>query len=145
MTNDFYFRWHVVYCLEDYVGGIMMKSKEINNHVDDLRKSQKYRQYKVRVNTLKCSWDSRVSSKKFFGFIIQRKGIDLDPPKHKATQAMEPTMTYKQLKSFIVRVSYVHRFIAALVELLNSFQKMLKRNRPFQWGGGGSKRTFPKS
>lgn len=41
---------------------------------------------------------------------------------------MELPKTCKQLKSFMGRVSYVHRFIPAVAKLLELFQKLLKKN-----------------
>lgn len=43
-------------------------------------------------------------------------------------------MTCKHLKCLIKRVSYVHRFIPDLVELLEPFHKILKKNASFKWG-----------
>lgn len=43
------------------------------------------------------------------------------------------TCNCKQLKSFIVRVSYVHKFILPLAELPEGFDKLLKKNIPFRW------------
>lgn len=70
---------------------------------------------------------------KFLGLTICRKGIDLDSANAKAIQDMEPSMTYKQLKSFIGRTSYVRRFIPPLAELLKPFHRLLKMNVTFKW------------
>lgn len=43
-------------------------------------------------------------------------------------------MTCKQVKSFMGGVYYVDRFILDLAELLEPFQKFLKKNMPFMWG-----------
>lgn len=37
-----------------YVDDIVMKSKEVFNHVYDLRKVTRYKQYKLRMSPLKC-------------------------------------------------------------------------------------------
>lgn len=51
-------------CLEDYVDDIVVKSKEVDHNIDDLRKAfTRCRKYKLRMNPLKCAF--RVSSKKF--------------------------------------------------------------------------------
>lgn len=59
---------------------------------------------------------------------------ELDPTKAKAIQDIEPLKSYKQLKSFMWRVSYVCRFVVALVELLELFYKLLKKDVSFRWG-----------
>lgn len=44
---------------------------------------------------------------------------------------MEPPKVVKQLKSFLRRVSYFHRYI--LAELLEPFQELLKKDVLFKW------------
>lgn len=46
---------------------------------------------------------------------------------------METPKSTKQLKSFLERFSYVHRFISALTELREPFYKLLKKDGTFQW------------
>lgn len=89
------------------------------------------RRYNLRINLLKCA--CRVSSRKLLGFIVHRKGIDLDPSNAKANRDMKPPKTIKQLKSFLGSVSYIRRFISALAELLEPFKKLLKKDVSFQW------------
>lgn len=103
MSAIFHYMLHE--CLEDYVDDIVVKSKQADNHINDLKKvfSQCHK-YKLRMNPLK--WAFGVSSGKFLGFMVHRKGIDLDPTKTKTIKDMEPPKSMKQLKSFLGRVSY---------------------------------------
>lgn len=73
----------------------------------------------------------RCHFRKFSGFTIHWKGIDPDSTETKAIQDMRPPTTCKQLKSSMGRESYVPRFIPALAELLEPFNKLLKKNAPF--------------
>lgn len=96
MTAIFYDMMHG--CLKDYVDVIVVKSKEVDQHVDDLRKVfARCRKYKRRMNPLKCAFG--VSSGIFLGFTVHRQGIDLDPTKAEAIRDMEPPKSTKQLKS----------------------------------------------
>lgn len=107
-------------CLEDDVDDIVVKSKKVYN----MKKVfERCKQYKLIMNNLKCFG---VSSEKCLGFTIHRKWVNLDTVIAKAVQAMKPLTTYKQLKSFMERVSYVQIFIRALTELLEQFHKLLK-------------------
>lgn len=56
-------------------------------------------------------------------FIVHGRGIDLDQAKAKVIQDMEPPTNCKLLKSHMRTVSYIHRFIPTLVELLYPFHK----------------------
>lgn len=81
---------------------------------------------------MKCAFG--VSSSKFLGFIVHRKGIEVYPAKAKAIQDIESSKTVKQLKSFLGRVSYIHGFIPALFELLEPLEKLLKKDVSFRSG-----------
>lgn len=95
-------------CLEDDIDDIVVKSKEVDQHIDDLKRVfNRCRKYKLRMNPLKCSFG--VSSGRFLGFTVHRKAINLDAAKAKAIRDMEPPKSTKQLKSFLGRVSYKRR------------------------------------
>lgn len=76
-------------CNKDYVDDIIVKSRKISQHIDNLRKVfLRCRCYSLRMNPLKCPFG--FSSGKFLGFIVHQKGNDFDPPKAKAIQYMKP-------------------------------------------------------
>lgn len=56
-------------CLEDNADEIIVKSEEVCNHVDDLRKI--FMRCKLRVNPLSCPFS--VSSRKFLMFTYQQE------------------------------------------------------------------------
>lgn len=64
-------------CLKDYVNDIIVKSREISQHIDEV--FLRSRQFNLRMNPLNCAF--AVSSGKFLGFTVNRQGIDLDPAK----------------------------------------------------------------
>lgn len=98
--------------LHVYLEDIVVKSHEVSQHIDDLREVfLRCRHYNLWMGPLKCVFG--VSFGKFMGFIVYKKEIDLDPANAKAIQDMKPSKSYKQLKSFTKRVSYVHKFIPA--------------------------------
>ena len=120
-------------CIEDYVDDIVVKSKEAASHIVDLRRVfERCRKYKLRMNPLKCAFG--VMSGKFLGFVVHRKGIDVDPAKVKAIREMAPPANQKQLKSLLGKVSYIRRFIPALGEITAQFQVLLKKGELFVWG-----------
>ena len=120
-------------CMEDYVDDIVVKSKKVFDHFQDLRRVfERSRKFKLRMNPLKCAFG--VSAGKFLGFVVHRKGIDVDPAKVKAIQSMPTPMNQKQLKSLLGKVSYIRRFIPALGEIIVPFQVLLKKGISFEWG-----------
>ena len=65
---------------------------------------ERCRAFKLEMNLLKCVFG--VSSKKFLGFLVHSRGIDVDPAKATAITTIKPPATVKELKSFLGKVSY---------------------------------------
>ena len=108
MTTIFYNMIHKE--IEVYVDDVMIKSREGSDHLTCLRKffDRLYR-YSLKLNPTKCAFG--VPAKKLLGFIVSRKGIDLDPSKIKATQELPLPKTRKEVMSFLGRLNYISRFI----------------------------------
>lgn len=72
---------HIIHdYIEAYVDDIIYKSREKYDHILDIRKIfQRMREYKMKLNPKKCTFG--ISSSKFLGFIISRRGIEVDPKK----------------------------------------------------------------
>ena len=55
--------------MEVYVDDMLVKSKEVESHLDNLEETfETLRQYKMRLNLAKCTFG--VSSRKFLGFMV---------------------------------------------------------------------------
>ena len=55
--------------VEVYVDDMLVKSKEVKSHLDDLEETFKtLRQYQMKLNPAKCAF--RVSSRKFLCFMV---------------------------------------------------------------------------
>uniref|UniRef100_A0A2N9G960 Reverse transcriptase domain-containing protein n=1 Tax=Fagus sylvatica TaxID=28930 RepID=A0A2N9G960_FAGSY len=75
--------------VEVYVDDMLVKSKEEDGHLDDLRETfQTLRKYQMKLNPSKCAFG--VYSGKFLGFMISQKGIEANPDKIKAILEMQP-------------------------------------------------------
>ena len=119
--------------LEDYVDDIVVKSKKREKHVQVLKKVfERCRTFKLRMNPLKCAFG--VPSGKFLGFLVHRRGIDVDPAKATVIVTMKPPATVKELKSFLGKVSYIQRFILELASITSAFNKLHKKRQNFEWG-----------
>ena len=92
--------------LEEYVDDIVVKSKEQEEHIQVLKKVfERCRTFKLRMNPFKCAFG--VSSGKFLGFLVHRRGIDVDLAKAITIATMKPSATIKELKSFLGKVLYI--------------------------------------
>uniref|UniRef100_A0A2N9H5G0 RNase H type-1 domain-containing protein n=1 Tax=Fagus sylvatica TaxID=28930 RepID=A0A2N9H5G0_FAGSY len=69
---------------EVYVDDMIAKSRTAQDHLTDLRKLfQRLKKYQLRLNPNKCAFG--VTSGKLLGFIVNSRGIEIDPAKLTAT------------------------------------------------------------
>lgn len=69
--------------IEVYADDIIIKSQKSAEYLNDLKKFfECLRRYSLKLNLAKCAF--RVLAIKLLGFILNRKGIKLDPSKIKA-------------------------------------------------------------
>ncbi|XP_070020670.1 uncharacterized protein [Nicotiana sylvestris] len=94
MTTIFHYMMHQE--IEVYVDDMIIKSKTQDDHVRDLRKFfERLRKYDLKLNPAKCAF--RVPSGKLLGFIVSRRGIELDPTKIKSIRDFPPPRTKKDV------------------------------------------------
>ena len=92
---------------------VVVKSSKLEDHAKVLRKVFEWcRLFKFRMNPLKCTF--KVFFKKFLGFLIHSRGIDVNPDKAVTIVTMKPLAIVKELKSFLGKVSYIRRMEVAL-------------------------------
>ena len=119
--------------MEDYVDNIVVKSKTKAGHFQILEQVfERCRRYKLRMNPMKCAF--KVSTEKFLGFLIHHRGISVNPAKATAITTMKRPTTIRELKSFLVRVSYIRRFVPRLASVTSGLSKLLKKGAEFTWG-----------
>ena len=116
--------------VEVYVDDMLVKSREEENHLDDLRETfNTLRQYNMKLNPSKCAFG--VSSGKFLGFIVSQRGIEANPEKVRAILEMSlPRMT-KEVQSLTGRVAALNRFVSKATDKCLPFFKTLKK--AFAW------------
>lgn len=74
--------------VEAYVDDMIVKSREEEDHIDDLKETfQTLRRYKMKLNPEKCAFG--VQSGKFLGFLVTHRGIEANPEKVQAILDME--------------------------------------------------------
>lgn len=104
MTTIFHDLLHVI--MEDYVDDILGKSRTHDSHIAILTTIfERLEKYKVQLNPKKCVFG--VQSRKLLGYIVSRRGIEVDPTKVKAIMEMPPPTTLKKLWSFQGRLQSI--------------------------------------
>ncbi|XP_070002774.1 uncharacterized mitochondrial protein AtMg00860-like [Nicotiana sylvestris] len=74
-----------------------------------------------------------VPSGKLLGFIVSRRGIELDSSKIIAIQELMPPRNKTEVMSLLGRLNYISRFIAQLMTICESIFKLLKKDAAVKW------------
>uniref|UniRef100_A0A2N9HLG9 Integrase catalytic domain-containing protein n=1 Tax=Fagus sylvatica TaxID=28930 RepID=A0A2N9HLG9_FAGSY len=116
--------------VEVYVDDMLVKSKEEDVHLDDLRETfQTLRKYQMKLNPSKCAFG--VYSGKFLGFMVSQRGIEANPDKIKAILEMQPPKSTKEVQRLTGRVAALNRFMSRSTDKCLPFFKTLKK--AFEW------------
>ena len=111
--------------VEVYVDDMLVKSKEEEDHRDDLKETfNTLKQYSMKLNISKCAFG--VSLGKFLGFMVLRRGIEANPEKVRAILDMSSPKMVKEVQSLIGRVAALNRFVSKATDKCLPFFKMLK-------------------
>uniref|UniRef100_A0A2N9IAR9 Uncharacterized protein n=1 Tax=Fagus sylvatica TaxID=28930 RepID=A0A2N9IAR9_FAGSY len=116
--------------VEVYVDDMLVKSKENEDHLTDLKETfQALRTYNMKLNPEKCAFG--VSSGKFLGFMVSQRGIEANPDKIKAILEMSPPTTVKEVQSLTGKAAALNRFVSRSTDKCLPFFKVLRK--AFQW------------
>jgi len=116
--------------VEVYVDDMLIKSKEEEDHLDDLKETfNTLRQYNMKLNPSKCAF--RVSSGKFLGFMVLQRGIEANLEKVKAILEMSSSRMVKEVQSLTGRITALNRFISKATDKCLPFFKTLRK--AFAW------------
>ncbi|XP_050125410.1 uncharacterized protein LOC126602551 [Malus sylvestris] len=86
---------------------------------------------KAKMNHLKCAFG--VTSRKFLGFVVSYRGIEVDPSKIKAIMEMPPLRNLRELRGLQGRLAYIRKFISNLSGRCQPFTRLMKKDVPFMW------------
>ena len=97
--------------IEVYVDDMIAKSQEEDDHVVNLRKLfERLRKFQLKLNPAKCTFGA--TSGKLLGFVVSKKGIEIDLDKVRVIQDLPPPQIQKEVRSFMGRLNYIARFIS---------------------------------
>ncbi|GKV42157.1 hypothetical protein SLEP1_g49594 [Rubroshorea leprosula] len=111
------------------------------NHLADLDETfNNLRKNRMRLNPAKCIFG--VESGKFLGFMVSRRGIEVNPEKIRAIAEMEPPKSVKDIQRLTGRVAALHRFISRSADKCLPFFKIMRtaaqkdesgKQKKFEW------------
>lgn len=119
--------------MQIYIDDIIIKSVSESGHLDHLRRSfEKMRKYGMKMNPLKCTFC--VHAGDFLGFIIHKKGIEINQNKTKSIMETRPPSTKKKLQSLSGKINFLRRFILNLSCKTRAFSLLLRlKKEEFKW------------
>ena len=86
--------------VEVYVDNMIVKSKDREGHITNLRKFfKRIKEYKLRLNLQKCTFGGTAG--KLLSFQVSDRGIEIDPSKIKAILDMPPPKSEKEIRGFL--------------------------------------------
>ncbi|PKI50376.1 hypothetical protein CRG98_029232, partial [Punica granatum] len=83
------------------------------------------------LNPAKCTFGAR--SGKLLGFVVNERGIEVDPDKVKAIKELPPPSTVREVRGFLGRLNYITRFIANLTDKCQPLFRLLRKNAAMEW------------
>ena len=118
--------------VEMYIDDMIVKSKDREGHVINLRKFiERIKEYKLRLNPQKCTFG--VTKGKLLGFLVSDGRIEVDLSKIKAILDMPTPKSGKEIRGFLSRLEYISRFIAKLTSTCEPIFKLLRKNEHHAW------------
>ena len=108
MFNDFIEKF-----MQIYIDDIVVKSSSEKDHLDHLQRSfERMTKYGLKMNPLKCAFGVRACD--FLGFVVHKKGIEINQNKTKAILEIKPPSTKKEIQSLLGKINFLRRFISNL-------------------------------
>ena len=83
------------------------------------------------VNKSKCLFFANETE--YIGFLIDRNGIRVNPPKIDPFINMPQPTNVKQLQSFLGVVNYYSKFIPNMVDIAKQLYKLIEKNAIWEW------------
>lgn len=87
--------------------------------------------HNIRLNPKKCAFG--VTSCNIIGFIISKRGIEVDPKKVNAITSMSSPHDVKSLRSLYDKIQAIRRFIAQFSNKCRPFNDILNTGIYFEW------------
>ncbi|XP_057503539.1 uncharacterized protein LOC130787093 [Actinidia eriantha] len=118
--------------MEVYIDDMLVKSLQAADHVAHLEEAfGVLRKHRMMLNPSKCIFG--VSSGKFLGFLVTKRGIEANPDQIRALVAMSSSRNIREVQQLTSRVAALNRFVSKSADKCLPFFRILRKNQAFQW------------
>ena len=115
-----------------YIDNMVMKSKLVSEHVMDLTSIfEILREHKLHLNASKCSFG--VGSRKFLGYMVTHRGIEVNPDQIKAINNLQPPRNPKEVQKLTRMMTALNWFISRSADRCRPFFLLLHKWKEFEW------------
>ena len=118
--------------IEVYIDDTVVKSKEVPDHVNDLRNIfGTLREHILRLNTSKCSFG--VGSGKFLGYMVTHRGIEVNSDQVKAINNLQSPRNPKEVQKLTRMTVALNQFISRSADKCRPFFLLMNKWKGFEW------------
>ena len=118
--------------VEVYIDDMVVKSKLVSEHIGDLTSIfEILREHKLRLNASKCSFG--VGSRKFLGYMVTHRGIEVNPDQIKAINNLKPPSNPKKVQKLTGMMAALNQFISRSADMCRHFFLLLHKWKGFEW------------
>ena len=115
-----------------YLDDIIIFSSTPEEHLERLRLVfQRFCAHTLKVNPHKC--DFFRMKVHFFGHIVSKDGLEVDPSKIEAVQIFPVPRSQTEIKLFLGLASYYRRFVPKFAEIARPLHKASETSAKFEW------------
>ncbi|GFZ05203.1 hypothetical protein Acr_17g0007750 [Actinidia rufa] len=118
--------------MEVYIDDMLVKSIRSSDHIAHLEEAFSIlRRHRMMLNPSKCIFG--VSSGKFLGFLVTKRGIEVNPDQIQALIAMSSPRNIREVQQLTGRVAALNRFVSKSADKCLPFFRILRKSQAFQW------------
>jgi hypothetical protein len=115
-----------------YLDDITMFSQYDKEHYDHLKRFfLKCRKIGLSLNPKKSLFSMKEG--KLLGHIVSDEGVNIDPIRVEAIQALSLPRSKKEVQSFLGKINFLRRFVSNFVELVKFIIAMLRKGNEIKW------------
>jgi hypothetical protein len=115
-----------------YIDDVAVKIKQSGTLLDNIRQTfANLHHYRMKLNPKKCTFG--VPARQLLGYIISQRGIEANPSKIKAIEAIEPPTELKGVQKFAGCLASLSQFVSRLGEKAMPLYQLMKKADHFVW------------
>jgi hypothetical protein len=111
---------------------VVVKTKQSGTLMDDLKETfANLWRYRMKLNPEKCTFG--ISAGQLLGYIVSQRGMEANPSKIKAIEALEPPTQLRDVQKFAGYLASLSRFVSRLGEKAMPLYQLMKKTYHFGW------------